>query len=368
MKLGLLLGANLYFCPYVKIYTQILDSANVEYDIIAWNRINVGEQGAIFYERPFPYSTGNRFSWLVNHLRYSSFISKQIKNQKYDKLIVFGPHVGLFILKLLVYRYKKKFCFDYRDIFIEQKVPVLFKCLLNNSAFNVISSNGFRVCLPKNFDYVLCHNFNFNNLDKTLSTLYSGSESLFRSRQITITTIGQIRDFEQNHEIMNAFCNNPKFIIKFIGKPGVVGAQLKRKAELSNQKNVLFHGFYEKSEEIDLLSDADFINIYYPKIVTHSTAISNRFYNALMLRKPMIVTKNSTQGDLVEKYKLGLAIDDCVNLESQILDFVERFDYSLFEHNCILLLNEMLADYEKFKIELINFVNSENYDATKNST
>ena len=34
MKLGLLLPTNIYFCPYVKIYTDILDENNIQYDII----------------------------------------------------------------------------------------------------------------------------------------------------------------------------------------------------------------------------------------------------------------------------------------------------------------------------------------------
>lgn len=357
MKIGLLTGANLYFCPFAKIYTEILDAENLEYDVVAWNRIDVGETGAIFYQQPFPYATGNRLKWLYYYIKYSFFLKKLIKQNKYDKLIIFGPQVGLFMTQFLHKYYYKKYCFDYRDIFIEQKVPRLFRYLLNNSNLNVISSNGFKVCLPKGYNYVLSHNFNINNVLNSLETNNFKNKILFKREVITITTIGQIRDYEQNNEIMNAVCNNEKFLVKFIGNPGKVGALLKRNAEDSEQKNVVFYGFYEKTEELGLLEDADFINIYYPKRITHSTAISNRFYNALMLRKPMIVTKNSIQGSYVEKYNLGLAIDNCSDLEQQISSYIECFDYHQFEENCNTLLKEMVRDYDDFKKELMNFIN-----------
>lgn len=358
MKIGLLTGANLYFCPFVNIYTDIFDKEKIEYDIIAWNRINVGETGAIFYQQPFPYATGNRLKWLYYYVKYSFFLKKNVRKQKYDKLIIFGPQVGLFMTRFLHKYYYKKYCFDYRDIFIEQKAPRLFKYLLNNSSLNVISSNGFKVCLPRKFEYVLSHNFNINNVKDSLETNRFKNQLLFKRKYVTITTIGQIRDYDQNNEIMKAVCNKDKFLIKFIGNPGKAGALLEKNAKESNQKNVVFHGFYEKSEELELLEDADFINIYYPTYITHSTAISNRFYNALMLRKPMIVTKNSIQGDYVEKYNLGLAIESCENLEERILSFIESFDYNLFEQNCNLLLKEMVQDYDDFKKALMDFVHS----------
>lgn len=356
MKIGLLIGANLYFCPFVKIYTRILDEMRIDYDIVAWNRINVGEKGAIFYEKAFPYSTGNKIKWLYNYIKYSFFLRKIVLKNKYDKLVILGPQVGLFLVPFLKKKYFKRYCFDYRDIFIEQKVPHLFNYLLKNSALNIISSNGFKVCLPKNQNYVLSHNFDISKVVDSLKLPSNSENKLFKRNFITITTIGQIRDLEQNNEIMQSVSNDSRFFVKFIGNPGTVGEILKNNAKLNKQKNVYFHGFYEKSEEHSLLEDADFINIYYPNIITHSTAISNRFYNALMLRKPMIVTKNSIQGDYVEKYNLGLALENCDNLVEQIDSFIKTFDYSIFEKQCILLLKEMLQDYDIFKRKFISFL------------
>ena len=46
MKLGLLLPTNIYFCPYVKIYTDILDKNNIQYDIIYPDKRGLKEKAA----------------------------------------------------------------------------------------------------------------------------------------------------------------------------------------------------------------------------------------------------------------------------------------------------------------------------------
>ena len=34
MKIGLILPANIWYCPFVNIYTKILERENIDYDII----------------------------------------------------------------------------------------------------------------------------------------------------------------------------------------------------------------------------------------------------------------------------------------------------------------------------------------------
>ena len=44
MKIALLLPANVIFCPYASIYTSLLDSWNIKYDIICWDRIGATDK------------------------------------------------------------------------------------------------------------------------------------------------------------------------------------------------------------------------------------------------------------------------------------------------------------------------------------
>lgn len=354
MKIGLLLPGNIYFCPFVNIYTKILKESKIDFDILFWDRENKDEKDGIAYSRPFPYNSAGKIKWLFEYMLYVRFLVRKIKKNKYDKLIVFGPQVGLFLYFFLRKRYYKRFCFDYRDIYIEQKFPRLFRKFLQNSALNVISSPGFIKYLPSGFDYIMSHNFDIETLDSTNIKIKHSID-----KPAVITTIGSIRDYEQNHQVMMALSNHPDFIVKFIGRPGNAGKLLQEDSIKHKINNVEFLGFYDKKDEATLIADADFLNIYYPNINTHATALSNRFYIALISKKPMIVTKYSIQGDYIEKYNLGLAITNCSNLAEDILCFIEKYDHSDFKKNCDNLMHIFLEDYNYFKERLISFL-SEN--------
>ena len=175
-------------------------------------------------------------------------------------------------------------------------------------------------------------------------------------KPVVITTIGSIRDYPQNRQVMMALANRPDYIVKFIGKPGPAGTMLQKYARMHKVTNVEFTGFYDKKDEVSLIADADFLNIYYPDIFTHATALSNRFYNALIHKKPMIVTKSSIQGDFVEKYNLGLAINNCSNLAEDIQNFIKKFNYSEFIKNCDHLMTVFLEDYHQFRKHFLSFL------------
>jgi hypothetical protein len=66
------------------------------------------------------------------------------------------------------------------------------------------------------------------------------------------------------------------------------------------------------------------MNIFYPRVITHDTALSNRFYNSLIHRKPMIVTKGTIQGDYAERFNVGVAIEDCNNLVENLRNFIKQ--------------------------------------------
>ena len=163
MRIGLLIPANLYFAPYVKIYTTILDALQVNYDLIYFDKKGLNEPAAHRFSLPMD-ATASQWKRLVNYIRYSCFLRKTIKREAYDKLIVFGPQIGIFLYGFLKKHYRHRFILDYRDLSIEQRFKKRYEALLKISSFNVISSPGFKRCLPENFDYILSHNFDINIL------------------------------------------------------------------------------------------------------------------------------------------------------------------------------------------------------------
>lgn len=352
MSIALVVPGTLWDQPFVRTYSEFLSKSNVEYDIISWNRDGRDKAEGIQYNYRQPLNS-NRFLKLFGYLRFAQFAKKWINKNNYSKLIIFGPQIGLFIPCLLK-KYTGSYIFDYRDLSIEQMsiFHSTFRKVLENSYANIISSPGFMRALPAGYDFLVCHNFNIDMVEATLNRSNGGQWNI--GTPIKILTIGGIRDYSSNSEVIRALANNPNYLIQFVGR-GIAADALKSYCEMNSVKNVEFKGFYHKEEEPNFIKSASFLNIYYPRKLSHDTALSNRFYNSLIFKRPMIVTKNTTQGDLAEQYKVGVAIENCNNISESLLNFLEN-DYLEYSNRCDELLRVLLVEQKSFYNKLTDFI------------
>lgn len=353
MKIGLILPGTIWYAPYVRIYTRILQENNVDYQIISWNRDGKDAQEGLQYEENIHANNGS--ASFSAYRRYIAFIKKVVIENGFDKLIVFGPQMTCLLSTFLMRKFKGKFLIDYRDLSIEQKPGFrqLFALMTKMSYANVVSSPGFIRCLPKR-NYYLSHNF---DVDAVRQNIGLRDENGFGSSDnIDILTIGGIRDFSSNVEVVKALANDKNFSVRFIGSGG--GAtELASYSEEHGINNVSFKGFYQKHEEAGYVRSTTFMNIFYPRVITHDTALSNRFYNSLIYRKPMIVTKDTIQGDYAETYNVGVALADCSNLKNALKTFICQ-DYNAYAERCDNLLQGFLNDQERFEKLVCEFVKS----------
>ena len=116
-----------------------------------------------------------------------------------------------------------------------------------------------------------------------------------------------------------------------------------------------FSGFYKKEDEFKYVEEADFLNIFYPRKISHDTALSNRFYNSLLYCKPMITTKDTVQGNYAEKYNVGVAVENCSNLAKEIVAFCNEGG-SRYEEGRNYVLKEILQDCDIFKDAVKSFI------------
>jgi len=329
--------------PHIQIYVDLLRKIGVEPDIIYWDSDAPAEEFNFPMKRDY---NGSSLSRLMPYVKYAGFVKKVVKRHQYDKLIVNSPAVGLFIPFFLKSNYKGKYIFDYRDLSIEQ-IPLfkpLMKMVLQNAYANVISSPAFSGYLPKGFDYIISHNFNIELAREALGSRIEKPQD----DKLKILTIGSIRK-DANFEVLDSVGNAPDIELAFIGKSGNGSAELlEAHAKEKGYRNIVFKGLYRKEEEGDIYKQFNFVNIFYPRIPSHITALSNRFYNSLIFRRPMIVTKGGIQGNLVEKYGVGLAIDNCEGLPERLRLYYSNLDFDAYQERCDNLLKEIIKDYEKF--------------------
>ncbi len=350
MKIALLLPANIYFCPYIKIYTSILEEAGISYDIIYWDKDGLNEPASHIFKKRASVNA-NKYAKILDYIRYSSFLKRIIKKNNYSTIIVFGPQISIFLYSFLNKRYPLSFIFDYRDLSIEQLFKKKFDKILSISALNVISSPGFKKCLPENQQYVISHNCNIQEVESALLTnkAYIHTEA---PSKIKVLTIGAIRDYEENVSIINALKNNDNFELQIIGK-GPASDKIQKYVIDNNIQNVRIVGFYPKDQEANYIANTDIMNIYYPRRLSHDTALSNRFYSSIIHGIPMITTKDTIQGNYTEEYGLGLAIEDTSNLAGQLLNFFNNLNRTEYNNSRKILLKTIKKDYYLFKNEIL---------------
>lgn len=351
MKIALILPNNVWFCPYASIYSKLFEKHHVEYDVISWNRSGVSENSIQFNYKP---KNRNPLFLLWYYQRYASFVKRTIKNNGYDKLIVFTPQIAIFLSDFLKKEFKNKYIFDYRDLSIEQKAIFNkpFIRVLKNSFANIISSLGFTKYLPKGFNYILSHNFDIDIVREALNR----TDIIQPNRSpIDILTIGGIRDYESNVQVINSLSNVDGFIVRFVGK-GPSAEKLQETAVKLNAINVFFEGYYPKEKEREYIEKSTFINIYYPRKPSHDTALSNRFYSSLIYGKPMITTANTTQGNYAAGYNVGIALDNCDNLSKYLEKYLDNMDFNQYLVNRKKLLVNFLEDYNNWESVIKHFL------------
>lgn len=353
MKVALIVVGNIWYAPYVRIYTKLLDALNVDYSIISWNRDGRDKPEGFQYDEKLAVVNGS--AGLSAYLRYVRFVKKTVKRESFDRLIVFGPQISC-LLSLYLLRWKKRYIIDYRDLSIEQKggFRKLFRFLLGRSYANVISSPGFKKALPKDIKYYLSHNFDVATVRKALEASTESSEPKTGTK--VVLTIGGIRDYSSNVEVIKGLANNPDYVVSFVGR-GPAAEPLEKYCKENGIENVIFKGYYEKEEEAGYVREASFMNIFYPRKLSHDTAISNRFYNSLIFRKPMIVTKGTTQGDYAEKYNVGVALETTDGIAEKLDAFLQQ-DFAEYSNRCNALLGEFIHDYEEFESVIKQFVSA----------
>ena len=323
------------------------------YDVILWDRDGSDASA------PIRYSSGkanldNPIMKTYHYVRYADFIKRTISKNGYDRLVVSGPHLAILLSGILRKEYKGRYVIDYRDISVEQHLLLggVYSRVLGNSFCNVISSPGFREHLPSEYSYLVSHNFDYNAVCNALESVSPLWEP---GSVINILTIGYIRNYVSNVRIIQALGGTAGYRLEFVGH-GDATSSLEGYTRSKGFDNVGFSGFYDKKDEAAIVGRCDFINIFFPDDVVHSAIMSNRFYLALIHKKPVIVTEGSVQATFVREYGLGVVTDGGKGLSDEIRQYISTFDYAEFCNRCNRLLALFVKDHQALERALACFV------------
>lgn len=349
---------NLYLMQYLYKYTNILDDQNIDYDVIYWNRENLAEKkkfkGTVieYVEELNSYQPIRKK--IKSFIKYSKFVRKKIKKNKYDRIIVLTTQTAMSLLDILLFKYDKKYIFDYRDVTKELTFSIykkIVKSLIHRSKYTMMSSPGFMELLGvENEENVqLAHNTQNTRFEDKRKNYLNQNET------ITISFWGTIRQLEFNKKLCEILKNDNRFIIYFHGKG--MDQELKKFCDEKKITNIYFTGRYDNDKIKEFVKDTDIIHCLYDNDRIQKMAMPVKAYDAINYRIPVLISHGSTVEAFYKDCKCALAldIDDGYEIKEKIYSWYRSLSFEKITHEFELLEENVGRDDDEFKRKLLSF-------------
>lgn len=344
---------NQFLTPYLDKYISVIDC---EYDIIFWNRHGLNEKSGAGkqYSYNLPMSeNASKLKKSRGYLGFSRFAKRIIKQNKYDGIILTPTNSGMLLRSTLLRYYKGRYVVDIRDYTMEEN-PLFYlleKKLLENSALNVISSEGYKHFLPKN-EYTIVH----NEIDIPAEIV---NKFRYRNKvkgKIVLTNIGLIRFLDQNKKIIDIFCNDPRFEVRFIGANAFA---LKDYCESKRANNIVLIDRFPPEKTLELLWGTDMLlNLYGNNTPLLDYALSNKLYYAAKLGLPILVCPNTYMEEVSIRYGFGYSFDlGKQNIDiNNLVDYYNTINWYEFYSKCDNFLAKVQLEMKLFEERIKRFI------------
>lgn len=352
MKVCIIGHTERNYLPYMEKYVQFFEERGVEYDIVCWQR---EEKPTLHRPHEHDYyeeAKDGVLNKIGSYLRFRRYVLGLVKENRYDKLVVLTTVPALFLKGTLRRRYKGRYLFDFRDYSHEKFGPYrhMVDKLIADSALTTISSHGFMEFLSENKKIVMNHNITFHEP-------VADAPDLRQKQVINIGFIGGVRYYEENVALIEKLKNTFRYQLWYIGK-ATNDCDLQGYCAQHEVTNVSFVGKYDNAQKPELYRSIDLINsIYGSDSYEVTTALPNRLYEACLFKKPIISSKGTYLGEVIERYGLGLVVDvETDDVKQLVDDYVNRFDREAFVRGCENFLKIVKKDEENLYSALERFV------------
>lgn len=343
MKICIICPDERNYLPHIKKYTDFFDENGISYDVIFWYHDEEPSADKktlpnehCFYEK----DAESFFGKFKNAGHYKKFVLDILKKNKYDRLVILNSLIAVLLQKYLHSEFENKYLLDYRNCSFEQ--VSFYRRAVNKaieaSSFTAISSHGFMDFLDGNKKIIVNH-----NIAGDIPTL--PPQELKDKSVINIGFVGKINHYEENCMLISKLKNEFRYQLWYLGKADIKN-NLDGYCKANGVTNVSFVGKYINSQKAELYKNMDMVNaIYGDDSLGKRSLLPTRLYDACLLRKPIIASRNTFLGEVIERYNLGLVVDvDEDDVLSAINEYVEDFDIAEFDLGCCEFLSDVQND------------------------
>jgi len=205
---------------------------------------------------------------------------------------------------------RKKLVYDIFDYYVDSfNVPKKLRKLvemLDRAAIN--SASGVIICSEKRKEQIA------GSKPKKLTVIHNSPSSYLptshkvgNGNKVKIAYVGILSEGRLLRELADLITKDDKLELHIGGFGKLQGHIKQLDAEYSN---IFYYGKLGYKQTLELENNCDIMTaIYDPLIPNHYYAAPNKFYESLMLGKPIIVVKNTGIDEIVQETNIGAVID-----------------------------------------------------------
>lgn len=253
-------------------------------------------------------SFGDGFKNLRQYLCFQGKIMQHIlKNRKkYDVIHACDFDTAYFSSKV-TRLIRKKFVFDIFD-FIHGDPQNMFQKIIKKAQINLINfADATIICTEDRRQQII------EAKPKQVCVIHNSPPSIETAERhkdkaapVSIVYVGILQDYRLLLEVGEYFKEHPEFTFN-IGGFGKYEDYFKQLSEQCS--NINFYGRLQYEDTLMLEQSSDImLAIYDPVIENHRFAAPNKFYEALMLGKPLIMVEGTGMSNEVKDHDLGVLI------------------------------------------------------------
>lgn len=318
--------------PRVEKYVDYLETEKKDFCIIGWNRTHDKSvaDNTIYYKRKTGYSVGGAKA-AKDRLFWFFFVIKTLFKLK-NVRVIHGCDLDCAfpaVLYKLLGHWRVKIIFDVFDWYSATLAgqPAWLRGIFRIMEwFTVKFSNRIIICEDERIRQIP-----YDVADKTkvlpnipsfgdTSFLKENDTPYFDNGKYTLAYVGGFYEGRFLQELLDV-AEKGTFNLLIAGYGDRDLEQ--RCDELSKCENIIYFGKVSYSQGLNIMYNADVIYAMYCKTnPNHIYAAPNKYYEAMLLAKPIISTKGTIVGEKIENYRIGFTIEESTE---ELISLVHSF-------------------------------------------
>lgn len=293
--------------------------AGYDVHILAWDRsCDIREENNVIHvvDKDIPITRlgykatfGEGVKNIVPYLRFQFGMRKWLKNHSFDVIHACDFDTAFFSQGIAKKR-RAKFVFDIFDFlygepksFLQRKVKTAQLKIINKADATILCTEERELQIagskPKKLAFI--HN--------TPAQIITAADSfpIKQTDKIKIVYVGILQDFRLLKEITDCIAEDKRFEFH-VGGFGKYEQFFTEKSQ--KYDNIFFYGKLSYEKTLSLENECDImLAVYDPSIENHRFAAPNKFYESLMLGKPVVMVLETGMSNIVATNNLGVLIE-----------------------------------------------------------